>query len=308
MRALLLAAAGLIVGTAAGAEAIPERPCVHPSSRSRSFDPTRIRGAIVNRIHEREDTVLAAVRTLGANTLVTNSNPDPETARAARTAGLFYIAAMTTDDLERAESDPAFRALLESAHPLAGVYYEDDRVLEGYTDVESQAVAYARVKKLYPCALALHPTRLDLIAWDPGFLSGYFRPDFTDLVTPYYYPVGTTTLGTAVEEDPWEPRLESLLLALAARVPAGMGVLPVLQGYEQVGFPVSSRFPSRQMNVYARVWPENQNAAALHWGRTALDSPLVGFGFLPELQNGLKDLFHHLAGAVESPRVVARSR
>ena len=50
-------------------------------------------------------------------------------------------------------------------------------------------------------AVLVYPTRLDPIVWSPDFLDRFFRPEFTDLVTPYFYPVGTTVIGEARETD-----------------------------------------------------------------------------------------------------------
>jgi hypothetical protein len=147
-----------------------------------------------------------------------------------------------------------------------------------------------------PDKLVLYPTRLDPIVWSPDFLDRYFRPEFTDLVTPYYYPVGTTFIGEAREEDDWPTRLAALLAALAPRIPAGKGILPVLQGYEQQGYPVGTRFPAAQLNVYRQIWPELSQAALDGWELPGTEPLLVELANLPTLQKGVCSLFAVLAG------------
>lgn len=194
-----------------------------------------------------------------------------------------------------ARGDPAARERLASVPDISGIYYEDDESVEGYTSPEDQRRTYETLKEIFPGALVLHPTRLDPIAFDPGYLDAVYRPDYTDAVTPYFYPVGTTILGTAAEADSWQPRLESLLSEIARRTPGDVPVLPVLQAFEQDGFPVDAAFLARQFEVYARVWPGNENAAAFWWGDSAQDAPLVGFAFRPRVWEGVRTLFRRLA-------------
>jgi hypothetical protein len=267
------------------------------------FNASAIR-AIVVEGHEHDADVFEAARALGANTIVTHANPDAETAALAHAHGLFYIGWMSVDDLSRAEDDPVFAARLASVHPLAAIYYEDGAAPEGYASVAAQERSYAEGRRIFPCALILHPTRLDPIATDPGFLAGYYRPEYTDLVVPYFYPVGTTVLGTFSEGDAWLERLASLLAPLVRATPEGKGLLPVLQGFEQIGYPVSETFLSAQMAVYGAFWPSNRNAALFEWGSTALDAPLVGLGFRPALQAGASRLFAGLSTASRALRVV----
>jgi hypothetical protein len=168
-------------------------------------------------------------------------------------------------------------------------------VLEGFTTPGAQQRAYSTLKSLFPEKLVLYPTRLDPIAWKAGFLDDYFRPEFTDMVTPYFYPVGSTVLGQAQEDDAWEDRLAGLLSEIARRVPEGKGVLPVLQGFQQDGYPVSARFPLRQMSVYRRFWPDLPNAAVDAWKFAQPQPPLVELADLPTLQRGVCVLFTDLA-------------
>ena len=146
------------------------------------------------------------------------------------------------------------------------------------------------------------PTRLAPIAWSPDYLDNYFRPAFTDLVTPYFYPVGTTILGEAREEDPWSERLATLLALLSARVPEGKGVLPVLQGYEQPGYPLDTRFAAAQLMVYRRFWPDVSNAAFEAWEFPDA-APIIGFATLPQLQAGACAVFASLAGRPDRCRM-----
>jgi hypothetical protein len=284
--------AGLVVLALVGGSR-EEGPSEAWVNRSSGFDAAHIRAVVVEK-GEKDPGALAAVRALGANTLVTHANPDGETARAAQAAGLSYIARMTTEDAVRAGTDPIYAFQLRAVRGLQGVYYEDDAAPEGYASPQTQQLAYASLKALFPGALVLHPTRLDPIAWDPTYLDATFRPQFTDLVTPYFYPVGTTVIGTFAEDGAWDARLESLLRAVAQRIPTGQGVLPVLQGFEQIGFPVDRLFPSRQMEVYGRVWPENQNAAVFAW-RIAMPQPLIDLADQVQLQRGTCDLFARLS-------------
>ena len=127
-------------------------------------------------------------------------------------------------------------------------------------------------------------------------------------MVPYFYPVGTTVLGTFLEGDAWPARLASLLAPLSRATPEGKGVLPVLQGFEQIGYPVSETFPSAQMAVYGEFWPSNRNAALFAWGFTAQDAPLVGLGFRSLLQAGARALFAAVTPPIRHPRVVADRR
>jgi hypothetical protein len=237
-----------------------------------------------------------AMAALGANLVVTAGPPSPETDRAAGMAGLAYLAFLTTDEIPSFAGDPARIAEARSEHNLAGFYYWDAGISqEGFTTPEAQQLAYTTLKGLFPDKLVLYPTRLDPIVWSPGFLDQYFRPAFTDLVTPYYYPVGTTFIGEAREEDAWRDRLATLLAALASRVPAGKRILPVLQGYEQPGYPVSARFPAAQMTIYRQFWPDLDDAAVEAWELPGSE-PLVELADLPTLQKGFCGLFADLEG------------
>lgn len=269
-------------------------PSVDPVVPGRSaaqaiLDPDHIR-AIVVEAGETDPSILRRVRGLGANTLITRANPDGLTARAAGEARLFYIARMSVQDSVRSISDRDYAARMAAVSPLAGVYYEDDDVEEGYAGPEAQQLTYAILKALFPGALILHPTRLFAIASDPAFLDGYFRPMYTDVVTPYFYPAGPTGLSDFAENDDWQDFLEPLLKAVAARTPLGKKVLPVLQGFERIGSPVDARLPLLQMQVYGRVWPGERSAALFAW-TTATPGPLIPLSQHPELQRGVCGLF-----------------
>ncbi len=261
--------------------------------RPATLNPSRIRAVVLER-DEADAAALAAIRSLGANTVVTLNPPSLASGMAARAAGLSYIAFVTSADIERADGDPAFAESLRRIESLAGFYFWDDGVAEGYTAPAAQERAYAALKRMFPDKLVLYPTRLDPIQTDPSYLDSYFRPEFTDLVTPYFYPVGTTVLGVAQESDPWPERLSLLLSAISQRMPAGKRVLPVLQGFEQTGYPVSRRFPSSQMAVYRRVFPDCDNAAIFAW-EIRVPGPLVELRDLPALAAGVFDLFASLA-------------
>jgi hypothetical protein len=251
-----------------------------------------------------EPAVWQAMSDHGANLVVTAVAPGPETDRAAGAAGLAYLAFLTTDEIQRFAADPTRVAEARAERNLAGFYYWDAGISqEGFTTPEAQQLAYTTLKGLFPDKLVLYPTRLDPIVWSPGFLDQYFRPAFTDLVTPYYYPVGTTFIGEAREEDAWRDRLATLLAALAPRVPAGKKILPVLQGYEQPGYPVSARFPAAQLMVYRQFWPDLADAAVEAWELPGTE-PLVELADLPTLQKGVCGLFADLEG----PNARCRSR
>ncbi|MFY9550202.1 MAG: hypothetical protein WAU32_03560 [Thermoanaerobaculia bacterium] len=234
--------------------------------------------------------VAAAVRALGANTLVTQSFPDPAAAAAASGAGLRYMARVTTREVLRLASEPALLASVREIPNLFGLEYLDPSVLEGYVPASTQAWAYGTLKTLFPTALVVHATRLEPIAWDPAYLDSYFRPEFTDLVAPYFYPVGTNFLGAQRQEEPWEERLRSLLTPLVARVPEGKAVLPVLQAFERDGYPVDARLVARQWSVYRESFPENPNVAAFWWGGGSPE-PLTGMSQRPQMLEGFRRLF-----------------
>lgn len=276
------------------------------------LDPRSLRALVVFH-REKEAEAIPAARGLGANAVVTHSAPDEATAAAARSAGVGYIAFLSTEEIDRAWEDPAARARYAAMKGVGGVYFEDPDVLEGYTSAEDQSRAYRRLKELFPGALAIHPTRLDPMLFDAGYLDAIYRPDFTDVVTPYYYPVGTTFFGSFGEDDAWDGLLEPMLRELARRTPAGKPLMPVLQGFEQEGFPVGSGFLPAQFEVYRRVWPDGESAAVFEWGDfpdPTPESPLVGLAFRPDLARGARRLFHAIAResacSVDSEKPVIR--
>jgi hypothetical protein len=247
---------------------------------------------------EREDQDVVAwevIAKTGANVVATLKAPSPGTDAIASAAGLDYLAFLTTAEIEFFAADPVRVAEAQSERRLAGFYYWDAEAVEGFTTPQEQQRAYTTLKRIFPDKLVLYPTRLDPIVWKAGFLDDYFRPEFTDLVTPYFYPVGTTVLGQAQESDPWEDRLASLLSEVSPRVPGGKGALPVLQGFQQDGYPVSAGFPLRQMSVYRRFWPGLSNAAVYAWKFAQTQPPLAELADLPTLQRGVCSLFAALS-------------
>jgi hypothetical protein len=252
-------------------------------------------------VMERDDLDPAAwqaIRKLGTNLVAKAAPPSAETDRVAGLAGLSYLALLTTDEIQSLTGDPARLSELRDERSLAGFYYWDANAAEGFTTPRAQQTAYTTLKSLFPDKLVLHPTRLDPIASSPGFLDGYFRPEFTDLVAPYFYPVGATPLGPFREQDPWQGQLSDLLGALAARVPAGKGVFPILQGYESPGYPLTAGFPVAQLEVYRRFWPGLAGAAVEGWEFTDLEPLLSGLSVRPSLQEGVCGLF---AGLQDRP-------
>jgi hypothetical protein len=234
----------------------------------------------------------SAIRDLGANAVTVSRPPSREADEIVTAAGLTYFALLTTDEIAILSRDASRIAEIRGERSLLGFYFWDAQVVEGFTTPEAQQQGYSTLKLLFPEKLVLYPTRLDPIAWNPDFLDRYFRPEFTDLVTPYFYPVGTTILGEAREEDAWRARLGGLLSALASRIPPGKGLLPVLQGFEQQGYPVSTHFLADQFAVYRSFWPNLSNAIVFAW---KLSPPLVGIAGRPDLQEGACNLFRSLS-------------
>lgn len=226
--------------------------------------------------------------------MATLKPPSPGTDAIASAAGLDYLAFLTTAQIDSLGADPARIAEVRSERRLTGFYYWDSDAPEGLTAPAVQQHAYTTLKNLFPGKLVLYPLRLAPIAFQAGFLDDYFRPDFTDLVAPYFYPVGTTILWEAQESDPWEDRLAGLLSEVARRVPEGKGVLPVLQGFQQEGYPVGARFPLRQMSVYRRFWPGLSSAVVFTWTFEQAQPPLIELADLPSLQRGVCFLFADL--------------
>jgi hypothetical protein len=234
----------------------------------------------------------SAIRDLGANAVTVSRPPSREADEIVTAAGLTYFALLTTDEIAILSRDASRIAEIRGERSLLGFYFWDAQVVEGFTTPEAQQQGYSTLKLLFPEKLVLYPTRLDPIAWNPDFLDRYFRPEFTDLVTPYFYPVGTTILGEAREEDAWRARLGGLLSTLASRIPPGKGLLPVLQGFEQQGYPVSTHFLADQFAVYRSFWPNLSNAIVFAW---KLSPPLVGIAGRPDLQEGACNLFRSLS-------------
>jgi hypothetical protein len=290
-------AAGLALAIAAPASG-------NDCGRQPGSDASAIRAVVVI-AGEDDPAVARAIAALGANTIATQTPPRISTASAAAAAGLGYLPRLSTRDVDRLPYDPSSVAAIRSLPALSGIHYLDEEVLEGYASPATQARAYGVLKSLFPDLLVVYATRLDPIATDPSYLASSFRPEFTDLVTPYFYPVGTTVLGTQEQDDPWEARLRSLLAPLAARVPAGKPLLPVLQAFEQIGHPAGGGLPRRQLDVYREFWPDNPHLAAFWWGGETTE-PLLGIAERPWLARGIRKLFGHApsrsAPCAASPR------
>jgi hypothetical protein len=251
--------------------------------------PAGLRILVLER-NDQDPAEWAAIRRAGANVVATLKPPSRETDELAGAAGLTYLAFFTADEIPIFARDTSRIGEARSERNLAGFYYWDARVVEGLTTPDTQQQAYSTLKLLFPDKLVLYPTRLDPIAWDPRFLDDYFRPEFTDLVTPYFYPVGTTIIGEAHESDPW--RLDELLSALAPRIPPGKDLLPVLQGYEQIGYPLTPYFLQKQFAMYRDHWPTLANAAVYAWRfGSAEPGPLVEIADRPDLEVGVCNLF-----------------
>ena len=260
-------------------------------------------------VFERDDRDAAAwtaIRDLGANVVAILGPPSAEIDELAGAAGVTYLAFLTADEISILACDASRISEIRSEHALAGFYYYDSQVLEGFTTPEVQRQAYSTLKLLFPDKLVLNPTRLDPIAWSPDYLERYFRPEFTDLVAPYFYPVGATILGEAREEGAWRERLEELLSALAPRVPAGKEVLPVLQGFEAEGYAVSSHFLTDQLAIYRKTWPDVSGAVVFAWTIAEI-APLIEIADRPHLQAGACNLFSTLSRAAgcRSRRIIS---
>jgi hypothetical protein len=268
----------------------PEIPRLAPA-----FPPGGLRILVLER-NDHDPAEWDGIRRTGANVVVTLRPPNRETDDLAGAAGLTYLAFFTTDEIPIFARDSARIGEARSERNLAGFYFWDARVVEGFTTAEAQQQAYSTLKLLFPDKLVLYPTRLDPIAWSPNYLDLYFRPEFTDLVTPYFYPVGTTGFGAVQESDAWTDRFGELLSPLAARVPPGKGLLPVLQGFEQQGYPVSSNFLVEQLALYRKFWPDLPNAIVYAWRMTLPDStPLIEIAGRPDLEEGACNLFRSLS-------------
>lgn len=279
-RAIVIAFAALAVAAAPAPRGLPSVP----------FDQTNIRAIVLER-DEADPDRLAALRALGANTVITHSAPSLVAAQAASLAGLYSIAFLTTRQIDQASRDPLFIRVTSALPGLVGFYYLDDSVpVEGYTSAADQERAYTTLKGMFPGKLALFPTRLDLFAIDSSYGKDFFRPQFTDLLTPYFYPVGTTSFGQVREDSPWPEGLSALLAQIASETTPSRGVLPVLQGFEPEGYRVGARFPAEQIAVYHRFWPGLRNAAVFAW-EIEVPQPLLELSQLPELAQGVCTLF-----------------
>ena len=258
---------------------------------------------VVLTVGERDPGVLAGVRALGANAVVTFARPSAEASAAAAAAGLTYVPFLSVRDVDALLTDPDAVHALRQIPGIAGFHYYDEDVVEGHTPADEQERTYAILKALFPEALVFYAMRLDLVSLEPGYLDAYFGSGAADFVAPYFYPVGTTTLGLFEEEDAWRGQLAALLAPLAARMGEGQKVLPVLQAFEQRGFPVGARFPARQLEVYREFWPDLEDVAAFWWGDPA-DATLIGLFDEPALRAGVTRLFRDLPPPVPATRVV----
>ncbi len=252
-------------------------------------DPAALRAVVVI-AGEDDPAVLRSVAELGANLVATQTAPRAATAAAASAAGLGYLPRVSMRDVDRLVRDSEYRRQVRAMPAIAGFHYIDLDVIEGFALPSTQALAYGTLKALFPDRLVLYATRLDPIGTQPDYLPAYYRPEFTDFVTPYFYPVGTTPLGVFEERDPWEKRLRLLLSPLAAATPPGKPLLPVLQAFEQIGHPAGGGLPRRQLEVYREFWPDSPNVAVFWWGGP-IGEPLAGLADLPRMARGVAGLF-----------------
>jgi hypothetical protein len=248
---------------------------------------------------ESDPARLETLKEVGFNTVVSCGGPDLDTARAMETADVSYLAYISSADVERLSQDADYREKVAAAAAVSsflGFYFSDETSVEGYMAPEVQRRTYETLKSLFPARLALFPLRLDLVLADTEFLDTYFRPEFSDLVTPYFYAVGMTSLGTFQYADDWAPLLAELLSRLRRRMPSGKRILPVLQGMEQVGYPVEWDFARRQMDVYRALWPSNQNLAAFAWGfEVSSDTIFLSLDQQTTLKSGFRTLLRESA-------------
>jgi hypothetical protein len=257
---------------------------------ARGENPAGLRVVVVAQ-GETDGAVLREIKAFGFDTIAGNGPASLETALAAQDAGLSYLGFISTRDAGRLATDPEFRSSIgavASIPSFAGFHYLDEEVEEGFTSPGDQAAAYAALKAAFPGKLVLYPLRADLVATDPRYLEDYFRPDYTDLVVPYFYPIGTTTLGAFSCDGDWRRLLSRLLAPIRLRVPPGKGVLPVLQAFEQAGFPVDEDFPRSQMDAYEELWPGNPNFASFAW--FTISDHSTGIAGSPTLRAGFRRL------------------
>ena len=263
-------------------------------------EPANLRAIVVAQGDDDDVELLRQIRALGFNAIVGNGPAKLSTALAARDAGLSYLAFISSGDAARLETDAeSLGRMLEIAGvgSFAGFHYLDDAAEEGYTSPAAQARVYSTMKRLFPGKLVLHALRADLVASDTRYLDDNFHPENTDLVVPYFYPVGSTMLGSYGCDENWEATLFGLLARVRERMAPGKGILPVLQGFEQSGFSVDEDFPRRQLDVYTALWPENGNVASFAWFTTS--DALTGMAASSTLQGGFRRLLETL---VNRPR------
>lgn len=279
---ILFCGAGLMAGTLSAATA--QAPCERPASGG---EPWRV---VVVVAGEGDPAVASALAATGANVLATLSPPNAAADAACDAAGISYLARIPARDVAALPFHPERVAEIRALRRLIALQVIDLDALEGYETPETQALAGATLKALFPDLLVVHALRLDPIGWDPGYLDRFYRPKLSDVVAPYFYPVGTTFLGAFEEDGPWPGALRSLLEQVAARTPDATAVLPVLQAFEQSGHPVSRALLDRQLAVYREVWPDADALAAFWWGG-GLDEPLTGLSDRPDLRASLAAVF-----------------
>jgi len=208
---------------------------------------------------------LKALRRAGFNTIVTSSPPTVSTLENAKKAGLGVIAYISTASAKALSQDrQAYRLLrqITTAPNFMGFHYANEAGVEGRTSAFDQRYTYSLLKTMFPSALAITFLRVVLGKIDEKFLDECFCPEATDLVVPYFYPVGETALGDVKNEFLWETTLNSLLLPVYIRLQSWSlrwgivrPVMPMLQGFEEPEYPVDDRFIARQMSVYTHLWP-----------------------------------------------------
>ena len=66
--------------------------------------------AVVLTVGEEDPNVIAGVRALGADTVVTTARPSLAAAKLAAAAGLRYVPFLSTEDVDRLLTDSEYRA------------------------------------------------------------------------------------------------------------------------------------------------------------------------------------------------------
>ena len=254
--------------------------------------------------------MIAGVRALGADTVVTTARPSLAAAKLAEAAGLRYIPFLSTLDVDRLLTDSGYRAAVQRdpRHRRLSLHERSDRGglherLRAGARLHDPEVALPGRDRDSPDAARLARDGSDLrrtlrSARVHRLRGAVLLPGRLDGARP---AAGGRSLGGA-------PRVPAR--PAAAADPVRKARLAGAAGLRAGWLSGRADLASRQLDVYREFWPDIANLSAFWWGDGT--APLRGLGERPALRSAFRRLFAGLLprpaprAVPERPRAVAR--